>query len=99
MLCFDDDALPTAMTHTYPCMLYLRYREAGDAEEAELRSPGASSGDAAYIPKEKYERDSKCRNARRGVNSANLTQCRFCQNERRATSAILVKPCAITLVS
>jgi hypothetical protein len=75
------------------------HREAGDAEEAELRSPAASFGGAAYIPSEKYERDSRRRNARRDANSANFTQCRFCQNERRANAAILVKPCAITLVS
>jgi hypothetical protein len=47
------------------------HREAGDAEEAELRSPAASFGGAAYIPNEKYERDSRHRNARRGANSAN----------------------------
>jgi hypothetical protein len=73
--------------------------EAGDADEAELRSPDASFGGAAYSPKEKYERDSRRRNARRDANSANFTQCRFCQTETRANSAILGAPCGINLAS
>jgi hypothetical protein len=47
--------------------------EAGDADEAELRSPDASFGGAAYSPKKKYERDSERRNARRDANPANST--------------------------
>jgi hypothetical protein len=45
--------------------------EAGDADEAELRSPDASFGGAAYSPKKKYERNSGRRNARRDANPAN----------------------------
>jgi hypothetical protein len=72
--------------------------ETSDTDEAELRLPDASFG-AAYIPNEKYERDSRRRNARRDANSANFTQYRFCQTATRANSAILGAPFGINLAS